>query len=160
MRVFLFLIVLLTLNSCAVFQPTSFTNDALDEKLVTIDRDSITLRTILANNKGTKQFVQVFATYCPVSQDSFDDVVAFQKENPSIKYVFLSVDHSYFDWKRGLNKIPVKGQHYYIPKKGKGNLGRFLGLKTIPRFLVIDDKGEIKLFKSSSVSKKVKNKID
>ncbi|WBX71835.1 TlpA family protein disulfide reductase [Tenacibaculum retecalamus] len=159
MRVFLFLIALLTLSSCAVFQPTSFTNDALDEKLVTIDRDSITLRTILVNNKGTKQFVQVFATYCPVSQDSFDDVIAFQKKNPSIKYVFLSVDHSYFDWKRGLENIKVKGQHYYIPKKGKGKLGAFLKLKTIPRFMILSKKGEIELFKSSSVSNKINNKI-
>ena len=159
MRIFLFLIVLLTLNSCAVFQPKSFNKEALDEKLVTTERDSITLREVLANNKGTKQFVQVFATYCPVSQDSFDDVAALQKENPSIKYVFLSVDHSYFDWKRGLDNIKVKGQHYYIPKKGKGKLGAFLNLKTIPRFMIIDKKGEIKLFKSSSVSNKIKNKI-
>jgi len=159
MRLFLFFVVLLTLNSCAVFQPKSFDKQALDEKLVTIKRDSITLREILTNNKGKQQFVQVFATYCPVSQDSFDDVIAFQKENPSIKYVFLSVDHSYFDWKRGLENIKVKGQHYYIPKKGKGKLGEFLKLKTIPRFLILNKKGEIQLFKSSSVSKKVKNKI-
>lgn len=159
MRIFLFLIVILTLHSCAVFQPSSFNKEALDEKLVTTERDSITLREVLANNKGTKQFLQVFATYCPVSQDSFDDVAALQKENPSIKYVFLSVDHSYFDWKRGLDNIKVKGQHYYIPKKGKGKLGAFLNLKTIPRFMIIDKKGEIKLFKSSSVSNKIKNKI-
>ena len=160
MKNFLFFIIILTLGSCAIFQPTSFTKDALDEKLVTIERDSITLREVFNKNKGVQQFVQIFASYCPVSQDSFDDVVAFQRENPSIKYVFLSVDHSYFDWKRGLNKMPVKGQHYYIPKKGKGNLGKFLGLKTIPRFLLIDDKGEIKLFKTSSVSKKIKNNIE
>jgi hypothetical protein len=159
MRLFLFLIVLLTLNSCAVFQPKIFSKDALDEKLVTTERDSITLREVLLNNKGEQQFVQVFATYCPVSQDSFDDVIAFQKENPLIKYVFLSVDHSYFDWKRGLKDVKIKGQHYYIPKKGKGKLGEFLKLKTIPRFMILDKSGKIVLFKSSSVSKKIKNKI-
>ena len=159
MRILLFLIVLLTLNSCAIFQPKSFNKEALDEKLVTLERDSITLREVLANNKGKKQFVQIFATYCPVSQDSFEDVLVLQKKNPSIKYVFLSVDHSYFDWKRGLKNVKVKGQHYYIPKKGKGNLGKFLKLKTIPKFMIIDEKGEIKLFKSSSVSNKIKNKI-
>ena len=159
MKIFLVLIILLTLNSCAAFQPTSFNKEALDEKLVTTKRDSIALREVLAKNKGTKQFVQVFAAYCPVSQDSFKDVAALQEENPSIKYVFLSVDHSYFDWKRGLDNIKVKGQHYYIPKKGKGKLGAFLKLKTIPRFMIIDEKGEIKLFKSSSVSNKIKNKI-
>ncbi|WP_028890076.1 TlpA family protein disulfide reductase [Tenacibaculum ovolyticum] len=159
MKIFLFFVVFLTLNSCAVFQPKSFDKQALEEKLVTINRDSITLKEILAKNKGEQLFIQVFATYCPVSQDSFNDVIAFQKENPSIKYAFLSVDHSYFDWKRGLQNIKVTGQHYYIPKKGKGKLGAFLKLKTIPRFLILDENGEIKLYKSSSVSQKVKNKI-
>ncbi len=159
MRLFLVFIVFLMLSSCAVFQPKIFNKEALDEKLVTIKRDSITLREILTNNKGEQQFVQVFATYCPISQDSFDDVIAFQKKNPSIKYVFLSVDHSYFDWKRGLENIKIKGQHYYIPKKGKGKLAEFLKLKTIPRFLILNERGGIELFKSSSVSKKVKNKI-
>ncbi|CAM1352329.1 TlpA family protein disulfide reductase [Tenacibaculum insulae] len=159
MRLFLFFTILLTLNGCAVFQPKNFSKEALSEKLVTTKRDSITLKEILQKNKGQKQFVQIFATYCPVSQDSFEDVVAFQKENPEIKYVFLSVDHSYFDWKRGLEKIAVKGQHYYIPKKGKGKLGAFLNLKTIPRFMILNANGEIELFKSSSVSKKVENKV-
>ncbi|WBX73186.1 thioredoxin-like domain-containing protein [Tenacibaculum pacificus] len=158
MKYFLCFIVFLILQSCAVFQPKSFTNEALDEKLVTITRDSITLKEIFENNKGKQQLIQVFATYCPFSQRSFKDVIKFQKENPSFKYVFLSVDHSYFDWKRGLENIKVKGQHYYIPKKGKGKLAKFLKLKTIPRFMIVDKKGEISLFKASSVSKKVNNK--
>ncbi|MGB1042652.1 MAG: TlpA family protein disulfide reductase [Tenacibaculum sp.] len=149
----------LLLSSCAVFQPKKFSVEALNEKLVTEQRDSITLKEILKKNQGKKLFVQLYASYCPVSQDSFDDVVAFQKENPSIKCIFLSVDHSYFDWKRGLKDLKVKGQHYYIPKKGKGQLGEFLNLKTIPRFMVVDVNGKIKLFKSSSLSKKVINKV-
>lgn len=159
MRLFLFSVLLIVLNSCAAFQPKEFNKEALNEKLVTIKRDSITLRAILTKNKGKQQFVQVFATYCPISQDSFDDVIAFQKKHPLVNYVFLSVDHSYFDWKRGLKNIKVKGEHYYIPKKGKGALGKFLKLKTIPRFMILNEEGNIMLFKSSSVSKQVKNKI-
>lgn len=159
MKFFLFIIGLSILTSCAVFQPKEFNASALNEKLVTESRDTITLKEIIKKNKLEKQFVQVFATYCPVSQDSFEDVIAFQKENPTINYIFLSVDHSYHDWKRGLENIKVKGQHYYIPKKGKGNLGQFLKLKTIPRFMVLDKKGEILLYKTSSLSDKFKNKI-
>ncbi|WP_299161501.1 thioredoxin-like domain-containing protein [uncultured Tenacibaculum sp.] len=159
MRFFLFIIGFSILSSCAVFQPKEFNGVSLNEKLVTESRDTITLKEIIKKNKAEKQFVQIFATYCPVSQDSFEDVIAFQKENPSINYVFLSVDHSYYDWKRGLESIKVKGQHYYIPKKGKGDLGKFLKLKTIPRFLILDKEGKIILYKTSSLSDKFKNKI-
>lgn len=160
MRFLLFIIGVLLFSSCAVFQPKSFNSEALNEELLTIKREPITFNGILKNNSGKKTFVQVFATYCPVSQDSFDDVVALQKENSEINYVFLSVDHSYHDWKRGLENIKVKGNHYYIPKKGKGQLGAFLKLKTIPRFLILDKNGEILLYKSSSVSERLKNKTD
>ena len=142
--------------SCAVFQPKQFTQDALNEKLVTIDRDSISFKDILKNNTGKEKFVQIFASYCPVSQDSFYDVVAFQKENPEKAYIFLSVDHSYHDWKRSLKNIDPKGQFYYIPKKEEGALGEFLKIKSIPRFLKIDKNGTIKVYKTAKVSDKLK----
>lgn len=159
MRPYFLLILLVFLSSCAVFQPKHFTNDALNEELLTLEREPTSLQEILTKNKGKKKFVQIFANYCPISQDSFNDVLAFQEKNKEVVYVFLSVDHSYHDWKRGLETIPVKGQHYYIPKKGDGEFGKFLKLKTIPRFLIIDENGKISLFKSSKVSDKLTNKV-
>jgi len=155
MRIFFLLITVVFLSSCAVFQPKKITLGPLNEELLTLDRKSILFKEVLEKNKGKKIFVQIFATYCPYSQRSFKDVLNFQKKNPELAYIFLSVDHSYHDWKRGLESIPVKGQHYYIQKKGKGTLGEFLNLKTIPRFLVIDEDRSIKVFKSSKVSDKL-----
>lgn len=147
---------ILLLSSCASLNKKQFSADAMNEKLVTLDRDSITLSQILEKNKGKQIFAQVFASYCPVSQDSFDDVLKFQKENPEKVYIFLSVDHSYYDWKRGLKYVKPKGQFYYIPKKGDGALGKFLKLKSIPRFLKINEQGEIEVYKTSKVSEKLK----
>ncbi|RKF04507.1 thioredoxin-like protein [Tenacibaculum lutimaris] len=155
MRTFFLLITIVFLSSCAVFQPKEFTLKPLNEELLTLDRKPILFKEVLEKNKGKKIFVQIFATYCPYSQRSFKDVLNFQKKNPELSYIFLSVDHSYHDWKRGLESIPVEGQHYYIQKKGKGALGEFLKLKTIPRFLVIDEGRNIKVFKSSKVSDKL-----
>jgi len=144
------------LMSCAVFQPKTFTQKALEEKLVTLDRDSISLKEVLEKNSGKEKFVQIFASYCPVSQDSFDDVLKFQKKYPEKEYLFLSVDHTYHDWKRGLEYVKPKGQFYYIPKKDEGALGKFLKIKSIPRFLSIDKKGKIQVYKTSKVSEKLK----
>ncbi|WP_047788440.1 TlpA family protein disulfide reductase [Tenacibaculum mesophilum] len=155
MRTFFLLTIIVFLSSCAVFQPKHFTETSLNEELLTLERESISFKEVLKRNKGKKIFAQIFATYCPYSQRSFKDVVSFQKNNPQFEYMFLSVDHSYHDWKRGLESIPVKGQHYYIQKKGKGELGKFLKLKTIPRFLIVDEEGSIEIFKSSKVSDKL-----
>ncbi|MGG6231047.1 TlpA family protein disulfide reductase [Tenacibaculum sp. SDUM215027] len=158
MRIFFILITVVFLSSCSVFQPKEFTSASLNEELLNLEREPISFQKVLEKNKGKKMLIQIFATYCPYSQRSFDDVLLFQKKNPRLEYVFLSVDHSYHDWKRGLESIPVKGQHYYIQKKGKGALGEFLKLKTIPRFLIIDKEGKIRVYKSSKVSDKLQNK--
>lgn len=137
--------------SCGVFQPKKFNNLSLQEKLVTIERDSILFSNIVNNYKGKNTIIQLYASYCPFSQTSFKEVRQLQQSNSEINFVFLSVDHSYHDWKRGLESLEVKGEHFYIPKKGKGELGKFLKLKTIPRFLLIDKQGNIKVYKTAKV---------
>lgn len=151
---YLYLLLIFSVVSCAT--PKTFSDAALNDNLLNLERKSITFKEILERNKGKKVFMQIFASYCPVSQDSFDDVLQFQKENPDFNFVFLSVDHSYYDWKRGLENIKLDGQFYYIPEKGKGVLGKFLKLKSIPRFLKVDEKGNIEVFKTSKVSDKLK----
>ncbi|WP_442265764.1 TlpA family protein disulfide reductase [Tenacibaculum sp. ZS6-P6] len=151
---YFYLVIIVFFASCT--SPKVFSESALNEKIQTLNRETITFKEVLERNKGKKIFAQIFASYCPVSQDSFDDVLKFQKENPEFSFVFLSVDHSYYDWKRGLAYVKPKGQFYYIPEKGEGSLGKFLKLKSIPRFLKIDEQGNIEVFKTSKVSDKLK----
>ncbi|CAL2103619.1 Thioredoxin-like_fold domain-containing protein [Tenacibaculum sp. 190130A14a] len=159
MKRIVILLMVCLFTSCTVFQPKNFSENALNENLQTVDREDILLKDILADNTGRKKFIQVYASYCPISQDSFDDVVKFQQKHKDVDYIFLSVDHSYHDWKRGLESLKVKGDHYYIPKKGKGALGQFLKLKTIPRFLVVDKAGNILVFKTSKLTETIQQKI-
>ncbi|WP_407322445.1 hypothetical protein [Tenacibaculum maritimum] len=54
--------------------------------------------------------------------------------------------------------MKVKGQQYYIPKKGKGALGKFLKLKTIPRFILLNKEGKIRVYNTADVLK-IKRKL-
>jgi len=149
----LFFLILITLASCS---PKTFTKEVLNDELLTLDRKPISLKEVLNKNPDKEKFVQIFASYCQNSLNSFKDVLQFQKENPDKEYIFLSVDHGYHDWKRGLEYVKPKGSFYFIPKKGKGLLGQYLKIKTIPRFLKIDKAGNIKVFKTSKVTQKLK----
>ncbi|MFL0101483.1 TlpA family protein disulfide reductase [Tenacibaculum maritimum] len=153
-----YLILFIFFTSCAVFQPKKFNDLSLEEKMVTTARDTITLGEVLEENSGKDSFIQVYATYCPFSQDSFKEVILLQEKYKDVNYIFLSVDHSYYDWKRGLEKMKVKGQQYYIPKKGKGALGKFLKLKTIPRFILLNKEGKIRVYNTADVLK-IKRKL-
>ncbi len=152
MKFFPYIVTFILLTSCAIFHPQKFENNSLNEKILDINGDTLTLKTILSEAGEKKTFIQVYASYCPFSQDSFEDVLALQKKRNDIHYIFLSVDHSYQDWKRGLDDLKMKGKYYYVPKKGKGALGKFLKLKTIPRFLLLQPEGKINVYKTSKVA--------
>lgn len=154
MRKLLIVISVSILVGCAM-QPKTFSKKALEEKLITINKDTITFGEVLTKNKGKKKLVQIVANYCPLSQKSFKETTELQKHNKEISYIFLSVDHSFYDWEKRLKYPKPKGQFYYISKKGKGSLGSFLKLKKIPRFLMIDEKGRIQIFKSHKIPKEL-----
>ncbi|PQJ20642.1 thioredoxin-like domain-containing protein [Tenacibaculum sp. SG-28] len=153
--VLIFLSFLITSVGCKVFQPKSFSQAALDATLVSTTKDTISLREILSASSANKTVIEVYASYCPYSQKSFSKIKKLQEKSNGISYVFLSVDHSFYDWKRGLSSLKekVSGAHYYLVEKGKGNLGEFLKLQSIPRFLLLREDGSIEVFKTSEVEK-------
>lgn len=144
---------------CATFQPEKFERQALEEMLLDVNRNEISFQEVIGKKEHQKKLIQIYASYCPISQESFKSVESFQNKNTNIDYVFLSVDHSYYDWKRGLEALKIKGRHYYIQEKGKGSLGQFLKLKTIPRFLIVDEEGSIILYKAPKLTETVQQKI-
>ena len=152
-KLFFLIVIVLAFIGCS---PKTFTNEVLNDKLITLERDSISVKEILNKNPDKDKFVQIFASYCQYSQNSFKEVLQFQKEHPEKEYIFLSVDHSYYDWKRGLEYVKPKGSFYFISEKDKGLLGQFLKIESIPRFLKITKEGNIKVFNTSKVSKKLK----
>lgn len=153
--VLLFLSVFFTGIGCTVLQPKDFSQEALDAILVTTTKDTISLRKILRTSAAKKTVIQIYASYCPYSQNSFPKIKKLQEKTKDISYIFLSVDHSFNDWKRGLVSLKqkVSGQHYYLFKKGKGGMGEFLKLQSIPRFVLLNENGSIEIFKTAEVEK-------
>ncbi len=153
--VLLFLSVFFAGTGCTVLQPKSFSQEALNTTLVSASKDSISLRKILRTYSAKKTVIEIYASYCPYSQNSFPKIKKLQEKTKDISYIFLSVDHSFYDWKRGLNSLKerVSGEHYYLVEKGKGGIGDFLKLETIPRFVLLNENGSIEIFKTSEVKK-------
>lgn len=139
------------IQSCSVFYPTTFSSVALTEELITEENTITNLKEILEKYKGEEILIEVYAGYCSVSQDSFYDVKKIQTEYPNKKMIFLSVDHSFIDFKTCRDKLKVKGPFYYMKNKGKGALAKFLKLTKIPRFLKVDETGKIKVFNKNSI---------
>jgi thiol-disulfide isomerase/thioredoxin len=97
--------------------------------------------------------IDVWASWCGDCIKGFASVRNLQKEFPEVVFLFLSVDKSKNAWKNGIERFQLKGAHYNLPKGMKsGDFVDFINLGWIPRYMVLNEQGEITLFKATNAS--------
>ena len=123
--------------------------------VITQDGTKLTFREILYKHKGEKILIDVWASWCKDCIVGFPKLKEVQNQFLNVKYVFLSVDRSNPSWKRAIKKYNLIGDHYNFPKgQNKGDFVNFINLGWIPRYMVVDEKGEISLFKATKITDK------
>ena len=141
--------------SCVSEKPKQFSKEVNLEMLIGLDNSKITLGEIIYNHKGKKILIDVWASWCKDCIVGFPKVKKIQKEFPNVVYLFLSADISNSSWKRAVKKYNLVGEHYNLPKgMNDGDFVDFINLGWIPRYMVIDEKGDITLFKATKASDK------
>lgn len=142
------LVVLLSFTGCNAQSPTKFSEDALNDVFLSLDGDKVAFRDILKAHKGKDIVVEVWASWCSDCIKGMPKVKALQAKYPDAAYVFLSLDRKIDAWKHGIKKYEVEGEHYYLENGKKSPFGDFVNIDWIPRYMVVDSDGNIKLFKS------------
>jgi thiol-disulfide isomerase/thioredoxin len=150
-----FLLLIIIFISCNSEKPKHFTDEVYKEMLISLDASKITLREVLYYNKGKKILIDVWASWCKDCIVGIPKIKELQKEFPDVIFLFLSVDRSAPSWKRAITKYNLIGEHYNLPEGMKdGKFVDFINLNWIPRYMVIDETGEITLFKATNISDK------
>ena len=134
--------------SCNAQRPTTFSEDALNDTFITLDDETVTFKNILETHKNTTVVIDIWASWCKDCIGGMPKVKALQKEHENVTYIFLSLDKNQKAWKRGIEKYNIIGEHYFMQSGWKGPFGTFVDLDWIPRYMVVDKQGNIKLFKA------------
>lgn len=150
----LFLILLLTFYSCNTDIPTEFSEAALKDSFITLEGESVKFKSILQKHKGQTILIDVWASWCRDCVKGMPKVKDIQKAHPNTVYLFLSLDKNIASWKKGIERHQVKGEHYYMQSGWDGAFGDFLNLNWIPRYMVVDKFGKIKLYKATKATDK------
>ena len=155
------ILVFLIFVACQYEVPSTFSEKALNEKLYSLGDVSSTFKEVIDNHRGKKVLIDVWASWCRDCIEGIPRVKELQKEFPEVVYLFLSVDEKVGSWKRGVKRYHLEGEHYNLPKGMKnGDLVSFLDLSWIPRYLALDEKGQIILFNAIDASdKKIKEAL-
>lgn len=144
----LFLVLVIAFVSCNAQNPTEFSEKALNDTFVSLDGKKSTFKEIINKYKGKKVVIDIWASWCRDCIKGLPKVVALQKENKDVVFLFLSLDKNDEEWKAGIKKYNIEGEHYFITSGWKGDFGNFLDIDWIPRYLVINKEGKITLFKA------------
>ena len=151
----IFLLITLVLTSCNFETPTQFSEKALNDTVYSINDKTQTFKEVLAQYKGKKILIDVWASWCGDCIKGLPTVKKLQKEFPDVVFLFLSVDKKQNSWKKGVQRFRIEGEHYNLPKGMKdGDLVDFLGVSWIPRYIVVDKQGSITVFNATKASDK------
>ncbi len=148
------LVLLLSIFSCNTETPTHFSEDALNDTFITLDGNSVAFKDILETHKGKTLVIDIWASWCADCIKGMPKVKALQEEYKDATYIFLSLDRTEEAWKKGIKKYNVVGENYYMQSGWEGPFGEFVNLDWIPRYMVVDAEGNIKLFKAVKANDK------
>jgi thiol-disulfide isomerase/thioredoxin len=137
-NIFLASLFVTTLLSCQNRVETQFSEAALNDALLTLNDDSILFKSILEKHQGKTVFIDVWASWCKDCLKGLPSVKALQTEHPEVDFVYLSLDKTQKAWKKGIKRLEIKGDHYFMKSGWKGAMGTFLDLDWIPRYMIVD----------------------
>lgn len=137
-----------TLSSCAQEEQTHFKKEALKNEMVALNGSSMKFKDILKKYKGKTIVMDIWASWCSDCIKGMPKVKALQNQFPEATYLFISMDKTAEAWQKGIQKHEVIGEHYMATDGMKGIFGKAIGLNWIPRYLIVDKKGNIALFRA------------
>lgn len=141
-------VVCIVFFNCTGQEPASFSETALNDTFINLQGEKITFKQVLEAHKGKTIVIDIWASWCKDCIGGMPKVKVLQQAHPDVVYIFLSLDKTQEAWKRGIKKYDIKGNHYFMQSGWKGDFGSFVNLDWIPRYIVVDKIGNIKVFKA------------
>ncbi len=129
-------------------EPVPFSSEALSDTFIGEDEQPITLQEVLNKYKGKKVMLEVCASWCKDCILGLHYVNKLKEKYPDVAFVFLSLDRTLPRWKRGIERFDFNGDHYFLKSEWDGAFGEFINLDQIPRYMVINEVGNISLMRA------------
>ena len=148
MKNLLLVLIAFLLASCSNAQKKEFSKEALSETLLTTDGKQLAFNDILKTYKGKTLVIEVWASWCGDCVKAMPKIKELQANHPDVAYVFISMDKTIENWKKGITKHELNGDHFMANDQMKGVFGKAIDLDWIPRYIIIDKTGKIVLYKA------------
>lgn len=123
---------------------TSFSKEALAQKVITVKGDSMSIKNVLKKHKGDVVVLDLWAVWCKDCLAVMKDNSELKEKFPKVKFIYLSLDRSDTAWHKAMEKHDLtKEENYWFKSGWKNDFNNYIDLNWIPRYMVIDKKGAI-----------------
>ena len=148
MKKIIALFIAFALFSCSKEEKTTFSKEALSETLLATDGSQVAFNTILKKYEGKTLVIEVWASWCGDCVKAMPKIKELQAANPDVAYLFISMDKKVENWKIGIEKHQLIGDHFMANDQMKGVFGKAIDLDWIPRYIIVDKTGNIVLYRA------------
>ena len=141
---------------------TSFSKEALAQKITDIDGKTTTISKILEKHKGKVLVIDLWASWCRDCLNAMHKAKELEDKNPNVKFIFLSLDRNEEAWKKGLEKHEMtQKENYWFHVGWKNDFNNYIDLNWIPRYLIVNQKSGIaKYYAISPEDPEIQKTID
>lgn len=123
---------------------TSFSKDALAQTITMENGEKTTMSKIFDQHKGKILLVDLWASWCGDCVKAMPEAEKLKANNPSIDFIYLSLDRKEDAWKKGIEKHNLSNsENYWFAAGWKNDFNNYIDLNWIPRYMVINQKGGI-----------------
>lgn len=147
-KTLLCLVVTIATLACSNAQKKEFSEESMSKNLIDTENNKITFRDILKKHNDKVTVIEIWASWCSDCVKAMPKVKEMQAKNPKVDYVFISMDKAFDKWQSGIAKHELKGDHYWATDGMKGEFGQSINLDWIPRYIILDKKGNIAIYRA------------
>jgi thiol-disulfide isomerase/thioredoxin len=147
-KITLCMIVAIASFACSNAQKKEFSKESLTKKMTSIENTDITFKEVLKKHKGKVTVIEVWASWCSDCVKAMPKVKEMQASNPTVDYIFISMDKAFDKWQAGIEKHELKGDQYWVTDGMKGEFGKSIDLDWIPRYIILDKDGKIVTYRA------------
>ena len=122
----------------------SFSKEALNQKITSLEGKKSSISEVLKKHEGRILIIDFWASWCQDCILALPATKELKEKNPELDFVYFSLDRSHEQWKRGLAKYNIaEMENYWFDEGWKNNFNNYIDLNWVPRFMVIDQTGNI-----------------
>lgn len=121
----------------------------LEDKLLSIEGDTLSLQQVLAANQNKLKVIDFWASWCKPCLAEIQKVKKFKEKLSNyndVNWIYISLDHNLESWKSTSKKLQEFGlmeNQYLILNRKESKILKILNINLIPRYMVLNKTNHI-----------------